>query len=90
MNYDPEEEWSDPDLLSRRPEPETRLSLDSAETKWIKKPDGTWKKVPVNPGVKPIGAESTAHQDSPNQAKTSSDRSSLKSTINTKEVGFMD
>ena len=47
MYYDPEEEWVER-VLSVKEKEENQARVQSQQTSWMKKPDGTWKKVPVN------------------------------------------
>ena len=46
MYYDPEEEWVG-QVLSVKEKEEKESRVSTQETKWLKKPDGIWKKVPV-------------------------------------------
>jgi len=47
MYYDPDEEWVER-VLSVKEKEENQARVQSQETAWMKKSDGTWKKVPGN------------------------------------------
>ena len=60
MNFDSEEEWTDQDVM-----PEAGRNVAGPDSKWVKNPDGTWRKVS---GKAPASCTSATTMYSPSQS----------------------